>query len=178
MNDYLIVRNFFREDICKEMSRRIFAAGQSNQAVQDKQCPKSPSFYGLFNDIQTLSLKKIEEAVGEELSITYNYCRFYRKGEVLEKHVDREACEISFTITLDYPISPWPIFMGEGCTDGLILHRGDACIYKGCEVIHWRDQLNHQDWQTQAFFHYVRKGGEFANHAGDNLNRQLVKGMK
>jgi hypothetical protein len=122
------------------------------------------------NKVDLLLQKKLELEIGEELLPTYNYCRIYKKGETLEKHVDRESCEVSITVTLDYPQSPWAFWADNNGTDvEMMLFKGDACLYKGCDVLHWRDELVHQNWQTQAFFHYVLKNGPNANHVYDNI---------
>jgi hypothetical protein len=38
------------------------------------------------------------------------------------------------------------------------LESGDAAIYLGCEVKHWRDEFQ-GDFQNQVFLHYVDKHG-------------------
>jgi hypothetical protein len=38
------------------------------------------------------------------------------------------------------------------------MESGDAAIYLGCEVEHWREQFN-GDWHAQTFLHYVNKNG-------------------
>jgi hypothetical protein len=172
MENFKVIKKFIREDICRQMSKQMFDAEKNgyNLNQNDIQCQKSSSFYGLFNDIQALCQKKLEIEIGEELLPTYNYCRIYKKGETLEKHVDRESCEISITVTLDYPLSPWSFWARESDNNiEMSLVKGDACIYKGCEVLHWRDELTHQSWQTQAFFHYVLKNGPNAAHAYDSI---------
>jgi hypothetical protein len=35
---------------------------------------------------------------------------------------------------------------------------GDAAIYLGCEVEHWREEFK-GDWHAQTFLHYVDKNG-------------------
>jgi len=176
MKDFIISKKFIKDDICRSMSQRMFLSEQTGANINynDVQCKKSISFYGIFNDIQALCHKKVEDEVGEELIPTYNYSRIYKWGEILKRHVDRESCEISFTITLDYALSPWSFWARSNDQDfQIILNRGDACIYRGCAIEHWRDQMIHQNWQTQAFFHYVRKNGPYANHAHDQIVNRL-----
>lgn len=179
MNKFFIVRNFLKRDMCAQMSKMIWTYEQTGQHRQhDPACKLSSSFYGLFNNVLYLAQHKVEEQVGEPLLPSYNYCRFYKKNEILEKHIDRPSCEISFTVTLDYEQSPWPFYVeSNGKQIPIILDKGDVCIYYGHEIVHWRNQMHHQNWQTQAFFHYVKKNGNFLNHAYDNELLTKTKGL-
>jgi len=113
----------------------------------------------------------MERKTGLKLVPTYSYARIYKKGDILRRHKDREACEISTTIFLGG--IPWPIFIepnpkkgketvhGYLCsnTKGLkvLLHPGDMLIYKGCELEHWREAFT-GEYCVQVFLHYNRQG--------------------
>jgi len=101
----------------------------------------------------------MEEETGLELSPTYGYSRVYTYGAVLNKHKDRPACEVSVTVMVGSSKEEWPIYM-----DGteINLKPGDAAIYLGCEVEHWREEFK-GDWHMQFFLHYVDKNGPFSN---------------
>jgi len=88
----------------------------------------------------------------------------------LKKHRDRPSCEISVTVMLGSDGTKWPIYM-----DGteLNLEPGDAGIYLGCEVEHWREEFT-GDWHAQTFLHYVDKNGPNRNHFKDG---RLLYGM-
>ena len=90
---------------------------------------------------------KVAQFLECELFPTYSYYRVYTKGATLAKHTDRPACEVSMTLCLD---GAWPIFM-----DGEEVHQnpGDGCLYKGIEVLHWREPLEN-DTHTQLFLHW------------------------
>jgi phage terminase large subunit GpA-like protein len=115
----------------------------------------------------------VEQHTGLELYPTYSYFRIYRKGDVLEPHTDRPACEISTTLCFNYSYDSteyqWPIIM-----DGnpVILFPGDMVIYRGCDLVHSRDamQLTDSDWHVQGFFHFVDQKGPFAEHKFDKRN--------
>jgi hypothetical protein len=120
----------------------------------------------------------IEQVVGEALIPTYAYARLYSNGDVLEKHTDRPACEVSITIQLGRSHHyAWPIYMGGQRFD---LGEGDAVIYPGCGVEHWRDVCAGPDgyYSGQVFLHFVRKEGEFASQAGDSTVRDTYSYMK
>ena len=64
----------------------------------------------------------------------------------------------------------WPIYM-EGTE--IDLQPGDAVIYLGCELEHWREEFK-GDWHAQAFLHYVDKKGSHIEWAKD---KRLLYGM-
>jgi len=115
----------------------------------------------------------IEQAVGEELIPTYAYARLYSNGNVLEKHKDRPACEVSVTIQLGRSHHyAWPIYMGGQRFD---LAEGDGVIYPGYDIEHWRDKCDGPEgyYAGQVFLHFVRKNGEYAGEVGDNTIRNI-----
>jgi hypothetical protein len=111
--------------------------------------------------------KNIEDKIKIKLSPTYSYARVYKKGDDLKRHKDRYSCEISATLNLGG--DQWPIYVEPnpkkgGYTDAgyipdntkgkkIILNPGDALIYKGCELEHWRDKFN-GEMCLQVFLHY------------------------
>tara|TARA_R110000851_G_scaffold1373_1_gene5090 strand:+ start:2226 stop:2792 length:567 start_codon:yes stop_codon:yes gene_type:complete len=106
---------------------------------------------------------EMEKITGLSLKPTYSYWRMYTKFSDLEPHTDRPACEISVTINLGGDGTSWPIFMDK---KPINLDPGDAAIYLGCELRHWREEFE-GDWQAQAFLHYVDAEGLFADHWKD-----------
>tara|TARA_R110000822_G_scaffold273272_1_gene395738 strand:+ start:215 stop:772 length:558 start_codon:yes stop_codon:yes gene_type:complete len=132
--------------------------------------PFENSYYAdLFTESLLLTKrKKMEEELGAVLLPTYSFYRLYTYGAELKPHTDRESCEISVTIKVDSDGEPWT-FYADG--EGFDLNNGDAVIYKGREVKHWRNPFK-GDWHSQIFLHYVDQKGPFASFAGDN--RQMI----
>jgi hypothetical protein len=125
----------------------------------------------MFETLHERLWPTIEQAVGEELIPTYAYARLYSNGDVLEKHTDRPACEVSITIQLGRSHHyAWPIYMGGKRID---LGEGDGVIYPGCDVEHWRDKCDGPDdyYSGQVFLHFVRKHGQYAQEVGDSTAR-------
>ena len=107
---------------------------------------------------ETIMLQKkeiMEIETGYKLFPTYSFFRMYTFGSDLKPHTDRSSCEISVTVSIGSDGTPWPIYM-----DGkeVMLEHGDAAIYFGCEVPHWRKPFE-GDWYAQTFLHYVNKDG-------------------
>lgn len=147
----------------------------------DEQIPNAKAILDheyMFETLHERLWPVMENAVGEELIPTYAYARLYSNGDVLERHSDRPACEVSITIQLGRSHNyAWPIYMGGQRFD---LGEGDGVIYPGCDVEHWRDRCDGPDnyYSGQVFLHFVRKNGQYASEAGDNTTRQLYSYMR
>jgi hypothetical protein len=105
----------------------------------------------------------ISTIAGRPLKPSYVYAGCYQEGAELKKHTDREQCEYSFTFCLDYSPepeneTPWPIHLDtkEG-TVTVFQSIGDALIYRGCRLPHYRHPLQKGHTSTSIFFHYVDK---------------------
>ncbi len=108
-------------------------------------------------------LPYIEEQIEKEIDPTYTFSRIYQEGEELLPHTDRPSCEISATINVACTGDIWPIWMQYKNNDPVkcLLSPGDAIIYKGCEVTHWRRKLPKGQINVQFMLHYVDKNGPY-----------------
>ncbi|HEV2398849.1 MAG TPA: hypothetical protein VGS27_18025 [Candidatus Sulfotelmatobacter sp.] len=103
----------------------------------------------------------LSAVAGQPLKPSYVYLASYLSGAELKKHKDREQCEFSITLCLDYSpepelATPWPIRLdterGQVCVyQGL----GDGLAYRGTQLPHYRDKLGPGQTSTSIFFHYV-----------------------
>lgn len=121
-----------------------------------------------FETLLKVCLPKVEKITGLDLYPTYSYSRLYQTGNELKKHKDRESCEISVTIKLnDSENYNWPIIIEN---KEFFLNSGDAVIYKGCEVEHWRNVVNTANYKLgQVFLHYVDKNGPYTAYRYDKF---------
>jgi hypothetical protein len=132
----------------------------------------------MFETLHERLWPTIENITGEELIPTYAYARLYSNEDVLERHTDRPACEVSVTIQLGRSHHyAWPIYMGGKRFD---MAEGDGVIYPGCDIEHWRDTCEGPEgyYSGQVFLHFVRKNGEYASEVGDNTTRKNYSYMK
>lgn len=123
----------------------------------------------LIEVILQASQKVVEEITGKELLPTYSYSRIYQSGESLKPHIDRPACEISVTVNVATQGEFSPIYTKYGQNDfeKHILKPGDAVVYKGCDVLHWREELKEGQVNMQFMLHYVDKNGPNSKHEKD-----------
>jgi hypothetical protein len=114
-------------------------------------------FYGdlVMESLMINKLELMQKETGLELLPTYAYWRMYTLHADLKKHTDRPSCEVSVTVMIGSDGTKWPIYMNGTAVH---LEPGEAAIYLGCEVEHWREEFT-GDWQAQTFLHYVDKNG-------------------
>jgi hypothetical protein len=123
----------------------------------------------MLDAVLKTSKEKIETITKLNLIPTYSMARIYTNGNELRKHIDRPSCEISVTIKLsDTKNYNYPIYM-----DGheVFLEDGDAVVYKGTEVEHWRNRCECPEkyFLGQLFLHYVKLNGLHNDYAYDTI---------
>jgi len=121
----------------------------------------------LFESLLLCKQTIIEKETNLKVFPTYSYWRMYTYGSQLKKHKDRPSCEISATVHISGKSNNFPIYMGE---NEIHTEPGDAIIYKGIEIEHWRNTLN-QDFQCQVFLHYVNQNGPYKDFKFDKRNK-------
>ncbi|HEV2470978.1 MAG TPA: hypothetical protein VGS78_17440 [Candidatus Sulfotelmatobacter sp.] len=103
----------------------------------------------------------LSAVAGEPLKPSYVYLASYLSGAELKKHTDREQCEFSITLCLDFSpeptlATPWPIRLDTPRgTVAVYQAIGDGLAYRGTRLPHYRDPLPEGQTSTSIFFHYV-----------------------
>ena len=165
-NGYVHLKGFLDEGNCKELTQELNNYITKGKTEKDSQCPLSEAIHGTetFDQLLVDLLPHFEKACGKRLYPTYSYARLYKPGEELKKHTDRPACEISATITLGFEGDIWSIYMAGNKVN---MQVGDAVLYRGMEVEHWREKYTEGQWQAQVFLHYVNADGPHADQKYD-----------
>jgi len=162
-NGYLYVPNLIDTAAYFKFFQKLLALGFGN--TQDQQVPGSKSFYKefLFEKLLERLLPKIEAHTGHNLYKTYSYVRQYEIGNELTPHTDRNACEITASLTLGMEGDIWPIWVEDRTKvhHSFLLQPGDALLFKGMELKHWRER-NTFGSCSQVFLHYVDQNGPYA----------------
>lgn len=157
-NNYLVAKTFIDPDRAEKLAEEF--EKQTNLTL-DTQCPSSPAMYDFMPFVRLLVEKvpDVSELIGEPVLPTYTYARTYKHREILHRHRDRPACEISLTLNLTKS-EPWPICIQrpDGSEVCLEQNPGDAMLYLGCIADHWREPYE-GDHHVQVFLHYVRANG-------------------
>ena len=162
-NKYLVVRNFY--DVSK------FDVYNTSNLKWDHGGAKACDFVSLESYsspqaslIHLDAIKTLEEIVGERIFPTYNFVRIYHTGDVLGKHVDRIACDISVTLHIHGDMD-WEFVVTTDAEEEveILLNPGDAIVYKGCKIPHWRKGGYKGNDYAQVFLHYLRLSKAYEN---------------
>jgi len=130
------------------------------QGFVDHQIPNTPAWHDdlAMKNLMCYLSTDMERHTGIKLTPTYSYLRVYKKGDKLNKHIDRNSCQFSVTLTLmrepDEEI--WPIYLETDGVHKIELEAGDGLIYRGTKNPHWRDEF-HGSRLAQVFLHYTRR---------------------
>ena len=170
-NNYYVVRKTLSEELLSFLTEyyanksQIYKTMRSynyvnryNSEFGTLNDPQAMGSYSIYGDIQTdmilVKLKRLMEKVTNlKLHEQYSYLRVYKNDAVLEKHIDREECEISATLNLGGDKN-WPIFLeNKNQTIKVNLNPGDLLVYKGNLLNHWREKFEGEIC-VQTFLHY------------------------
>jgi hypothetical protein len=172
-NTIILLPKIVPIDFCHFFTHTLLRQADINPRSDD-QIPNAKAILDheyMFETLHERLWPVVEQATGEELLPTYAYARLYSNDDVLERHTDRPACEVSITIQLGRSHHyAWPIYMGGKRIE---LGEGDGVIYPGCDVEHWRNKCDGPDdyYSGQVFLHFVRKNGAYISEVGDSTNR-------
>lgn len=173
-NGFLVLRNFI-PNFFAIFLREYFDTLKTNKKLEngDAQVSTSECVYGdpCYDTFMLLSSSLISKSIGIELLPTYTYARIYYNGSELLPHLDRKECEHSVSLFLGGEFEQtWPIWMLNKKVHKeprmIALNPGDAVVYRGNLVHHWRDGFLGTS-HYQLFMHFVEKNGEFENKLYD-----------
>jgi hypothetical protein len=132
--------------------------------------PKIMFAYGdsAFDGLLEYLRPRVEECSGLRLLPTYSLFRLYRHGDILKRHRDRPACEVSVSLNIgQVPSDAWPLYIeGNMGPYGALLSPGDALLYRGTDLFHWREAFQGSRL-VQVFLHYVDRNGPHADQKFD-----------
>lgn len=175
-NNYIHIPNFISKEEANNLADQLiyFSKTIGNDMHYDPQAPNSLAKYNFLPFVKVLvkKINEVSEILKEDVLPTYTYTRIYKHGEVLNRHRDRAACEISITLNLKKD-NDWPIWFQKpnGEEISLELNQGDAVMYLGEISDHWRNAYQGQE-HVQLFLHYIRAEGSKCWAVFDQLKQQ------
>jgi hypothetical protein len=174
-NRMLVLHDFLERERARRVAHELRTYFESVPLFTDGQCPNSPAVYNFLPVVELLleKLPAVAAEIGTMLLPTYGYARSYTHGERLAPHCDRPASEIGVTVHLEGD-QTWPIYFGHPLTgvSAVPLEPGQAVLYLGCEVTHWRDEFPGQFYR-QMTLHYVRSRGKYASACFDTRTPEI-----
>jgi hypothetical protein len=161
---YLFVKGILPQTILEYLKVYYAILVANNRFHTDSQCPLSLSLGGdpALDAVLEWIRPEVSRLVGFDLAPTYSYTRRYARGDVLTRHTDRAACEISVTVSIQIPKGAGPsiVRLKSPSSDetSVAMCEGDGCVYAGMEVEHWRDRFRVGGY-IQLFLHFIAKRG-------------------
>tara|TARA_B100001250_G_scaffold552_1_gene505 strand:+ start:1774 stop:2481 length:708 start_codon:yes stop_codon:yes gene_type:complete len=153
-----------------------------------------PQYEKIFSEVR----RKVEKVVNRNLYNTFYVDQFCVSGNIIDKHLGRNAMEIVVEIVVSSNLKEeWPLniktpdtytddtkqtILIPGDEKSINLKVGSAFIYKGCERPTWRNSLPDNTKKKKLFgkteefyhhscsFHYVLADGERSHCADDMSN--------
>lgn len=170
----VLVKNFIDEQTIAVVSQYFenkIRRGEWEEKIDGGDLISRFAYYAdpLIEVLLQASKAAVEDATGKELLPTYSYSRIYQPGEKLSPHVDRPSCEISVTVNVATKGEFSPIYTQyeQNDPEKHVLNPGDAVVYMGCDVMHWRQPLKEGQLNVQFMLHYVDKNGPYVEYAKD-----------
>jgi len=151
------VRRYYREVLRRGLAKRGDRQSPGRSWIHNE--PLAGALHSLLAEMVSLVAK-------ERVKPSYSYLVSYESGARLPEHVDRPQCAYTLSLLIDFapePVieSPWPLKLR---THGGIVsvHQaiGDALLYRGCTLPHFRDEFRCGNTSTLLFLHYVPEGFE------------------
>ena len=145
--------------------RRYYRHLIRNGGMEYGDCQTSHRFFAHNESVARFFHRQLTKTVsvlaGEPVQPSYAYVASYQEGADLQKHTDREQCEFSITLCIDYApepraATPWPLQLHTP-SGGITVFQalGDGLLYRGRQIPHSRDLLPPGHTSTSIFFHYV-----------------------
>jgi hypothetical protein len=161
---YLLVKGILPQTLLEYLKVYYAILMANNRFGTDSQCPSSLSLGGdaALDAVLEWIRPEVSRLVGFDLVPTYSYTRQYARGELLTRHTDRAACEISVTASIQIPKGAGPsvVHLKPPNFDEtkVEMFEGDGCVYAGTEVEHWRERFRVGGY-IQLFLHFIAKHG-------------------
>ena len=161
---YLLVKGILPQTILEYLKVYYAILMANNRFCNDSQCPSSLCLGGdaALDAVLEWIRPEVSRLVGFDLAPTYSYTRQYARGEVLARHTDRVACEISVTASIRIPKGAGPSVVHLKPPNlqetRVEMFEGDGCVYVGTEVEHWRERFRVGGY-IQLFLHFIAKHG-------------------
>jgi hypothetical protein len=105
----------------------------------------------------------VARIAGADIKPAYSYAWIYRRGATMPSHRDRDPCRYTLSVLVDYAPAvdgptPWPLGIhprGGGAPLEIRQSIGDAVIFNGQELSHFRPPFAAGTQSTSLLLHYV-----------------------
>jgi len=159
--NYQIIQSFLSPEMCQLVFDYISLRRETKTMLEpDDRVPGAGRLNGdmLLETILKQKQSTIETLIGAPVWPSYTYARMHSCGASMVRHIDRPASEIGVTVAIGGD-RKWPIWFSTADGDVPVeLESGEAVMYRGCILPHWRERYAGRI-QVQCMFFYVEKNG-------------------
>lgn len=165
LKHFVVVRDFLEPDLTRFLTSYFRALRVNESASTDVDRTSLNTKSDACGDTVLYTVKnRVEQHTGLCLLPSFSIVRMYNKGDKLGRHKDGPANEVGVTICIDRDMD-WPLLVDDYKTrHEIILNPGDALIFKGSKLEHWRDRYRGER-QAQLLLGYVRADGQYTERA-------------
>ena len=171
--EFIVLRGFIPAERAEALAKEFETHCETNkigtpwEGLNASEVRQWPPFVELLNE----KIEELSGITGVTLLPSFAQARVYHEGAALFHHKDRSACQFGVTLHLKGD-TEWPLFFQRDQDEeptSVLLSQGDAILYLGSRVTHWRDFFT-GDTYTQVFMFYVDANGPHAEEAYDQLH--------
>jgi alkylated DNA repair dioxygenase AlkB len=162
---FVIIRNFLTTQELEKCKTILLQMYHGRKLKYEADMPHYKESFGgdhdYYEGLLKTKLQLIQKLVSFPVKSENSYARIYRNGGVLKPHVDRPPLDITCSISLGGNLDEeWPICLIDlqGQTRCERIVEGDAIIFLGNRMQHWREELKCRpdQYTLKLFLHWVR----------------------
>jgi hypothetical protein len=163
--EYAVLRNLIHPLQIAAL-RRHFRALQENKQIYIDTTQVVGGRYVMHNEgaaafIHDQLTDLVCHVTQQQVQPSFSNLAVYLSNALLDKHVDRPQCLYNISLLIDtnpeVEISDsWPLYLEiDGQAEAIRLEMGDAVLYSGTRIPHWRDALPEGNTVTVISCHFV-----------------------
>lgn len=162
---FVIIRQFLNKielQKCKEILLDLYHSKKLKYEADNSHYKESHGGdHDYFESLLKTKWQMIQNLVSFQVKPENSYARIYRNGGILKPHKDRTPLDITASISLGGNlVDEWPICLIDlnGVTRCEKVYEGDAIVFLGNRMTHWRDELvcRNDEYTLKLFLHWVR----------------------
>ncbi len=160
---YTVLRDIFPAPVMEMLTARMRELQKKDKLFQCTQVPERSAFHNdpMMHYFHLQMNGYLNQIMVEKIKASYVFSVIYHEGAILHRHVDRPQCRWNLSlmlgstpeVTMD---TTWPIYLEiDGKAIEVRLMPGDAVLYSGTDIPHWRDAQPTGLECVVSFFHFV-----------------------
>ena len=160
---YTVLRDLFPVTVLRYLTAHMRYLQAKGALFKCTQVPERSAiqYHSMFDFFHYQLAHYLNRLMLEKIKASYAFASIYHEGAVLHRHTDRPQCRWNLSLVLGTQPevtneTAWPIYLDiEGKVVDVRLLPGDAVLYSGTDIPHWRDAQPPGLESVVCFFHFV-----------------------